>query len=128
MGGLRLSDPGRRLRRQAELELLQEELVILLRLGIAGEDERTVVRGGEVNVQHLDGGELLKHGAGRQPRRQGTQALLQRHLKAMYKEGHEDVTPTCRLPKRQARALILAVDGVEECPRYGASARAFFWR
>jgi len=67
MGGLRLSDPGRRLWRQAELELLQEELVILLRLGIAGEDERTVVRGREVNVQHLDGGELLKHGARRQP-------------------------------------------------------------
>ena len=91
MGGLRLSDPGRRLWRQAELELLQEELVILLRLGIAGEDERTVVRGREVNVQHLDGGELLEHGAGRQPRRQRTQALLQRHLEAIGKEGHEDV-------------------------------------
>jgi hypothetical protein len=63
MGGLRLGDPGRRLWRQAELELLQEELVILLRLGVAGEDERAAVRGGEVNVQHLDGGELLKQGA-----------------------------------------------------------------
>ena len=91
MGGLRLSDPGRRLWRQAELELLQEELVILLRLGIAGKDERTVVRGGEVNVQHLDDGELLKHGPGRQPRRQRMQALLQRHLEAIGKEGHEDV-------------------------------------
>ena len=65
--------------------------MILLRLGIAGEDERTPVRGREVNVQHLDGGELLKHGAGRQPRRQRTQALLQRHLEAIGKEGHEDV-------------------------------------
>ena len=40
MGGLRLRDPWRRLRRQAELELLQEELLILLRLGVAGKDIR----------------------------------------------------------------------------------------
>ena len=65
--------------------------MVLLRLGVAGEDERAPVRRGEVNVQHLDGGELLKHGAGRQPRRQRTQALLQRHLQAVGKEGHEDV-------------------------------------
>ena len=70
MSGLRLGDPGRRLRRQAELELLQQELMIFFGLCVAGEDEGPPVRGGEVNVQHLDGGELLKHGAGRQPRRQ----------------------------------------------------------
>ena len=41
--------------------------MILLRLGVAGEDEHAPIRGGEVNVQHLDGGELLKHGAGVSP-------------------------------------------------------------
>ena len=72
MGGFRLGDPWRRLRRQAKLELLQQELVILLGLSVAGEDERAPVRRREVNVQHLDGVELLKHGAGRQPRRERT--------------------------------------------------------
>ena len=72
LGGLRLGDPGRRLWRQAELELVQQELVDLLGLSVASEDERAPVRRGEVNVQHLDGGERLKHGAGRQPRRERT--------------------------------------------------------
>ena len=76
MDGLRLGDPGRRLGRQAELELLQQELVILLRLGVAGEDERAPVPRREVNVQHVDGGERLEHGAGRQSRRKRAQALL----------------------------------------------------
>src|SRR5271157_2083944 len=91
LGGFRLGDPWRGLWRQAELELVQQELVVLLRLGVAGEDERAPVRGWKVNVQHLDGGELLKYGAGREPRRQRAQALFQRHLKAIGEEGHEDV-------------------------------------
>src|SRR5271166_5608312 len=70
LGGFRLGDPWRGLWRQAELELVQQELVVLLRLGVAGEDERAPVRGWKVDVQHLDGGELLKYGAGREPRRQ----------------------------------------------------------
>jgi len=44
-----------------------------------------------VDVQHLDGGELLKYCAGRQPRRQRAQALFQRDLEAIGEEGHEDV-------------------------------------
>src|SRR5271157_2952202 len=91
LGGFRLGDPWRGLWRQAELELVQQELVVLLRLGVAGEDERAAIRGGEVDVQHLDGGELLKHGAGRQPWRQRAQALFQRNLEAIGEEGHEDV-------------------------------------
>lgn len=71
--------------------MLQQELLILLRLGVACEDERAPVRGGEVNVQHLDGGELFKHGARRQSRRQRAQALLQSYLEAVGEEGHEDV-------------------------------------
>jgi len=35
MGGLRLGDPGWRLRRQAELELLQQELMIFFGLSNA---------------------------------------------------------------------------------------------
>ena len=71
--------------------MLQQELLILLRLSVAGVDERAPVRRGEVNVQHLDGGELFKHGARRQSRRQRAQALLQSYLEAVGEEGHEDV-------------------------------------
>ena len=77
--------------------------MILLGLSVAGENERAAVRRGEVNVQHLNGGELLKHGAGRQPRRQRTQALLQRHLEAVSKEGYEDV--------RLDTLVCLVIDG-----------------
>ncbi len=72
--------------------MLQQELVVLLRLSVSGKDERAAIRGGEVNVQHLDGGELIEHGAGRQPRRQRAQALLQRCLEAIGEERHEDVS------------------------------------
>ena len=73
------------------LSCCSRSLVILLRLGVAGEDESAPVVGGEVNVQHLDGGELFRHGARRQSWRQRAQALLQRYLEAIGQKGHEDV-------------------------------------
>ncbi len=77
--------------------------MILPGLSVTCEDERAPVRRGEVNVQHLDGGERLKHGAGRQPRRQRAQALLQRHLEAIGQKGHEDV--------RLDTPIALVIDG-----------------
>ena len=77
--------------------------MILLRLGVAGEDERASVRGGEVNVEHLDRGELFQNGARRQPWRQRTQTLLQRYLEAVGEERHEDV--------RLDTLVCLVIDG-----------------
>ena len=64
---IRLGDPSRGLSRQAELQLVQQELVVLLRLGLTGEDERSPVRGWKVIVQHLDSGNFSVLARGRAP-------------------------------------------------------------
>jgi hypothetical protein len=73
-------DPGRWLGGQLELELVDEQLQLGFRLGVAGEHELASVSGREMDVDHLDGGELLKSAARGQPRRQGVQPALQRDV------------------------------------------------
>ena len=63
-----------------EFELVDQELQLGFRLGVAGEDELPTVRGREMNVDHLDGGKLFEGAARGQPRRQGVQAALQRDV------------------------------------------------
>ena len=73
-------DPGRWLGRQLEFELVDQELQLGFRLGVAGEDELPTVRGREMNIDHLDGGKLLDSTACGQPGRQRMQAALQRDV------------------------------------------------
>ena len=58
------------LRGQFEVELADEDFLVCVEFGIAAEDEGAAVGGREVNVEHLDGCELVQHGlrheAGRQ--------------------------------------------------------------
>ena len=67
LGGLNRDDFGGRLGRQLELELVEQKLEFVLGLGVAGELDLAAVRGGNVDVDHLHGGELLEHAARRQP-------------------------------------------------------------
>jgi hypothetical protein len=73
-------NPGRWLGRQLELELVDQELQLGFRLGVAGQHEFAAVRGREMNVDHLDGSKFLDSTAGGQARRQGVQAALQRDV------------------------------------------------
>ena len=73
-------DAWRRLGRQAELQLLQEDLLIMVRLGIARQHDMAAVRGGQVDVDHLHGLELFQDRPGSEARRQGAQALLESDL------------------------------------------------
>jgi len=61
----------RRLGRQFELELVEEQLQLGFGLGEAGERQLAPVGGRQVYVDHRHGGELLEHAARGQPRRQG---------------------------------------------------------
>src|SRR5712691_5200547 len=49
-------DAWRRLRRQIELELLEEELLLGLRLGVTAQDQGAAIGGREMHVEHLHGG------------------------------------------------------------------------
>lgn len=84
-------DFGRRLRGQFQIQPLQEELDVGLGLGVSTQDDSALVGGGEVHVEHLDGGKFLQHGAGREPGRQVAQAPPQGHVQAIGQERNEDV-------------------------------------
>ena len=55
-------DPWRGLRGKLEVELPEQELVVGVEFGMAAEHERAAIGGGKVNIEHLDGGELVQHG------------------------------------------------------------------
>ena len=80
------------MRRQAEVELLEQHLLIDVELGIARQDQSTAVSGREVDIEHLDGGQLVEHSPGGQPGRQRLKLGPQSYMKAISEEGDKDVS------------------------------------
>src|ERR1700732_1268650 len=60
-GPLRGRDARRWLRRQIELELLEQQLLVGIELSIAAEDQHASVICREVHVEHLHRGHLVEH-------------------------------------------------------------------
>ncbi len=90
--GLRASgDSRRRLRRQGEAELLEQDFLVGVGLGVAAQDQGAAVGGREVHVEHLHGGELVEHRARREAGRQRPEPGAQRDVQAIGQEGDEDV-------------------------------------
>src|SRR6266849_9257215 len=89
-------DARRRLGRQIELELGHQELLFGVEFSVAAQDQHAAIGGREVDVEHLDGGELVEYGpwskAGGQRLKLGTQ----RDVKAVGQEGDERMSPTLR--------------------------------
>src|SRR5215467_13236814 len=79
------------LRRQFELELMQQKLLVGIGLGVSGENQCAAVRRRKVHVEHLDGGHLVEHGARRETGSERLQAGAQRDLQAIGHESDEDV-------------------------------------
>ena len=65
----------------------------LIRFGfcITGEDEFASVGCGEVDIEHLDGGEFFQRLAGCQSRGVSREKRFEGHLQAVSDEGYEDV-------------------------------------
>ena len=84
-------DFGRWLSRQFELQPLQQQLEFGLRFGVTGQQDRSTIGGRDFDVDHLHGGELLKHAARGQPGRLRSQLLGERDVQAVGQEGDEDV-------------------------------------
>lgn len=90
MSGLGGDPRRRRLGRQSEPEALQQDLLILVRLGIAWQHDLAPVGGRQLDVDHLHGLELVEDGSRGEARRQGAQALLEGDLQA-GDEGDKDM-------------------------------------
>lgn len=90
---------------EGQLELVEQELEVFLGLGVAGHDDLAAVGGGQVDVEHLHGGELFEHGARGQPAGGAFEPGLEGHLQAVGEEGYEDVGMDA--------AFELVVDGAQ---------------
>jgi hypothetical protein len=94
-GGCRLSryrsDARGRLGRQVELELFRQHLLVGVEFGVTAQDQHAAIGGREVDVEHLDGGELVEDGPRREAGGQRLELGAQRDVKAVGQEGDEDV-------------------------------------
>ncbi len=79
------------LRGQLEVELPDQELLVGVEFGMAAEHERAAVGGGEVNVEHLHGGELVQDGPRREAVRQRLEHRAQGDVETIGEESDEDV-------------------------------------
>jgi len=52
------------LQRQGPVELVEQELLLGLRLRIAGHDQPAAVGGGQADIEHLNRAEFFQHRAG----------------------------------------------------------------
>src|SRR5713101_6493446 len=86
-----------RLEWQAELELVGEELVICVQLGITAENQGAAICGWEVYVEHLHGGELVEHSARGEAGGERLEPRPQGDVEAIGQEGDEDVGFDTRL-------------------------------
>src|SRR5208283_2334785 len=75
------------------------------RLDLGAQDQRSAIGGGEVDVEHLDGGELVEHGPRGEAGGHRPEPGAQRDVHAIGEEGDEDV--------RLDAALQLVVDRPE---------------
>jgi len=62
-----------------------------IRLGVTAQDQGSAVGGREVDVEHLDGGELVEHRPRGEAGRQRPEPGAQRDVQTISEEGHEDV-------------------------------------
>jgi hypothetical protein len=95
---------------QIEPELAEQQFQLRLRLGVAGQDDLSPVRGRHLHVDHLHGGELVEHAARCQTGGERSQPLSQRDLKAIGQEGDKTVrldAPLLPVEDRPDAELIL---------------------
>jgi hypothetical protein len=73
-------------------------------MGVTGEPDLAPIGGRQMDVDHLDGGELFQRTARGQPGRQGMQVTRERDLHAVSRKGDEDVGLDPRLVLMEDRA------------------------
>ena len=65
--------------------------MILLWLGVTGQEDQPIVCRGQFDIDHLDSGKFFEHGPSRQSGRQRLEALFERDLQTVGKKRHENV-------------------------------------
>ena len=83
--------PWRRLLRQLQAKLVQQEFVVPIPLGVTRQDETEDVVSGQVNIHLADGGKILLYPPWSPPGRMGPRKILQGDLEAEDNERLEEL-------------------------------------
>jgi len=105
-------DSWRWLRWQSELELADQKLEFEFGVGVAAQQYLASICCWQMDIDHLDGGELVESASGCQPRRQGVEAARQGDVHTVSQEGDEDMgldSPFVLMEDRADRQVALQV-------------------
>src|SRR3990172_1657090 len=97
------------LRRQGEIESFHEKSLVWVGLGVAAQDQGAAIGGREMNIKHLDAGELVEHGSRGETRRQWLESRPQGDVQAIGHEGDKDVRFDAALEIMVDRAQVESV-------------------
>ena len=75
---------------QSKIESFHEKSLVWVGLGVTAQDQGSTIVGWEMNIEHLDAGELIEHGARGETRRQRLELRSQGDVQAI---GHESDEP-----------------------------------
>ena len=71
------------------MESFHEKSLVWVGLGVTAQDQGAAIVGWEMNIEHLDAGELIEHGARGETRRQRFELRSQGDVQAVGHEGDE---------------------------------------
>lgn len=79
------------LRGQGEIESFHEKALVWVGLGVAAQDQGAAIGGREMNIKHLDAGDLVERGSRGETCRQWLESRPQGDVQAIGHEGDKDV-------------------------------------
>ena len=85
---------------QSKTEPFHEKSLIWIWLGVTAQDQGSTIVGREMNIEHLDAGELIEHGARGETRRQRFELRSQGDVQAVGHEGDEPGLQGCNASGR----------------------------
>ncbi len=77
--------------RESKVEAFHEKALIWIRLGVTAQDQGAAIIGREMDIEHLDAGELIEHRARGETRRQRFELRSQGDVQAVGHEVDKDV-------------------------------------
>ena len=87
-----------------QFQLVEQELQFLLRLGETAENDLSIIRGGQVNINHLDRAKFIQDRTWCQTGSQIAQPAPQRRVQAVGQKGHENMRFNASLFLMEKRA------------------------
>ena len=80
-----------RLSGQFDAEFVEQHLGVGIGLGVTGQDQPTLIQGGNTDIDHLNRGELFHYRSGCESGSMSQETVLEGDLKTVGQKGNQDV-------------------------------------